>query len=131
MDDVGNVLVKRITRGTAVSIKNTTEESAVSNDILKLSNGVLSPDQPYKVRVPTYLFTKIHLQLIIADLISLLSFDDFLSFFQVFDMKKFQQNMSRELKRSSPDRLKLENQCISAIAFGSSDVEEGEGDDNR
>jgi len=96
MDDVGNVLVKRITRGTAVSIKNTTEESAVSNDILKLSNGVLSPDQPYKV----------------------------------FDMKKFQQNMSRELKRSSPDRLKLENQCISAIAFGSSDVEEGEGDDN-
>ena len=38
-------------------------------------------------------------------------------------MKKFQQNMSRELKRSSPDRLKLENQCISAIAFGSADVE--------
>ena len=37
MDDVGNVLVKRITRGTAVSIKNTTEESTVSNDILKLS----------------------------------------------------------------------------------------------
>lgn len=36
-------------------------------------------------------------------------------------MKKFQQNMSRELKRSNPDRLKLENQCISAIAFGSSD----------
>ena len=46
--------------------------------------------------------------------------------FQVFDMKKFQQNMSRELKRSSPDRLKLENQCISAIAFGSSDIEDNE-----
>ena len=41
-------------------------------------------------------------------------------------MKKFQQNMSRELKRSSPDRLKLENQCISAIAFGSSDIEDNE-----
>jgi len=92
MDDVGNVLVKRITRGAAVSVKNTTEESAVSNDILKLPNGILNPDQPYKV----------------------------------FDMKKFQQNMSRELKRSSPDRLKLENQCISAIAFGSSDTEEEE-----
>ena len=26
--------------------------------------------------------------------------------------------MSRELKRTNPDRLKLENQCISAIAFG-------------
>merc|ERR1712156_966894 len=84
MDDVGNVLVKRITRGAAVSVKNTTEESAVSNDILKLPNGILNPDQPYKV----------------------------------FDMKKFQQNMSRELKRANPDRLKLENQCISAIAFG-------------
>lgn len=49
MDDVGNVLVKRITRGATVSVKNTTEESAVSNDILKLNNGVLTPDQPYKV----------------------------------------------------------------------------------
>ena len=38
--------------------------------------------------------------------------------YKVFDMKKFQQNMSRELKRANPDRLKLENQCISAIAFG-------------
>ena len=52
--------------------------------------------------------------------------------YKVFDMKKFQQNMSRELKRSSPDRLKLENQCISAIAFGSSDTEEEEEEhDNR
>jgi len=84
MDDVGNVLVKRMTRNAHVSVKNTTEESAVSNDILKLPNGILNPDQPYKV----------------------------------FDMKKFQQNMSRELKRANPDRLKLENQCISAIAFG-------------
>jgi hypothetical protein len=36
-------------------------------------------------------------------------------------MKKFQQNMSREMKRSNPDRYKLENQCISAIAFGADD----------
>ena len=39
-------------------------------------------------------------------------------------MKKFQQNMSRELKRSNPDRIKLENQCISAIAFGGFDMDE-------
>lgn len=90
MDDVGNVLVKRISRGAAVSVKNTTEESAVSNDILKLHNSILKPDEPYKV----------------------------------FDMKKFQQNMSRELKRSNPDRIKLENQCISAIAFGGFDMDE-------
>jgi len=102
MDDVGNVLVKRISRGAAVSVKNTTEESAVSNDILKLPNGVLNPDQPYKV----------------------------------FDMKKFQQNLSRELKRSNPDRLKLESQCISAIAFGAdelatdADLEDGDSSAN-
>ena len=89
-------------RGAAVSVKNTTEESAVSNDILKLPNGVLNPDQPYKV----------------------------------FDMKKFQQNLSRELKRSNPDRLKLESQCISAIAFGAdelatdADLEDGDSSAN-
>jgi hypothetical protein len=32
-------------------------------------------------------------------------------------MKKFQQNVNREMKRTYPDRRKLENQCISAIAF--------------
>ena len=40
------------------------------------------------------------------------------STFQVFDMKKFQQNMSRELKRPYPDRRKLEAQCVSVVAFG-------------
>ena len=35
-------------------------------------------------------------------------------------MKKFQQNMNRELKRPFPDRHKLESQCISAISFGAS-----------
>lgn len=39
--------------------------------------------------------------------------------FQIFDMKKFQQNMSRELKRPYADRRKLEQQCVSAVAFGS------------
>ena len=33
-------------------------------------------------------------------------------------MKKFQQNMSRELKRPYPDRRKLEAQCVSVVAFG-------------
>ena len=96
------VLTLFFLRGAAVSVKNTTEESAVSNDILKLPNGVLNPDQPYKV----------------------------------FDMKKFQQNLSRELKRSNPDRLKLESQCISAIAFGAdelatdADLEDGDSSAN-
>lgn len=37
--------------------------------------------------------------------------------FTLFDMKKFQQNVSNELKRSYPNRRRLENQCLSAIAF--------------
>ncbi|XP_076349662.1 uncharacterized protein LOC143246588 isoform X2 [Tachypleus tridentatus] len=36
---------------------------------------------------------------------------------KLFDMKKFQQNISRELKRAYPDRRKLENQCISSVSF--------------
>lgn len=38
-------------------------------------------------------------------------------------MKKFQQNVSRELKRPYPDRRKLEMQCITAIAFVKNDME--------
>ncbi len=64
-------------------MKNTIEENAVSNDILKLPNGLLELEKPFKL----------------------------------FDMKKFQQNVNREMKRTYPDRRKLENQCISAIAF--------------
>jgi len=37
--------------------------------------------------------------------------------FKLFDMKKFQQNVNREMKRPFPDRRKLEVQCVSAIAF--------------
>lgn len=36
---------------------------------------------------------------------------------QLFDMKKFQSNVNRELRRAYPDRRRLECQCLSAIAF--------------
>merc|ERR1711994_183421 len=62
----------------------TSEENAISSDILKLpANGCLEAEKPVKL----------------------------------FDMKKFQQNVSREMRRAYPDRRKLECQCISAIAF--------------
>jgi hypothetical protein len=35
----------------------------------------------------------------------------------LFDMMKFENNMSRELRSAYPNRKKLENQCISSIAF--------------
>merc|ERR1719225_1283662 len=85
MDDLGNILVKRLSRSN-IYVKNTMEENAVSNDILKLPNGVLEFEKPFKL----------------------------------FDMKKFQQNVNRELKRQYPELRKLERQCISMISFGSS-----------
>lgn len=36
---------------------------------------------------------------------------------KLFDMKKFQASTARELRSAYPDRRKLENQCICAIAF--------------
>ncbi|KXJ79709.1 hypothetical protein RP20_CCG028421 [Aedes albopictus] len=36
---------------------------------------------------------------------------------KLFDMKKFQSNVNRELRRAYPDRRRLETQCLSAIAF--------------
>jgi hypothetical protein len=35
----------------------------------------------------------------------------------LFDMMKFENNMSRELRSPYPNKKKLENQCISCIAF--------------
>jgi len=42
---------------------------------------------------------------------------------KLFDMKKFQQNVARELKRAYPDRRKLECQCISSVAFVKNETE--------
>ena len=75
MDDSGNILIKRVAKSN-IYVKNTAEETAVSNDILKLPNGLLEMDKPFKL----------------------------------FDMKKFQQNVNREMKRQFPERNKLETQ---------------------
>lgn len=48
MDEVGNILIKRLTK-CPLRVKNTNEESAVSNDILKLPSGLLELDKPFKV----------------------------------------------------------------------------------
>jgi hypothetical protein len=62
-----------------VCARQTLEESALSNDILKLSNGLLEHDKPFKL----------------------------------FDMKKFQNNVNREMKRQYPDRRYSAVYCIS------------------
>ncbi|XP_059086205.1 uncharacterized protein LOC131882930 isoform X2 [Tigriopus californicus] len=88
MDETGNILIKRFSKHS-IFVKNTIEENAVSNDILKLPNGLLDLEKPFKL----------------------------------FDMKKFQQNVNREMKRNYPDRRKLECQCISTIAFSKNEPE--------
>ena len=66
---------KRVGKGN-IYIKNILEETAVSNEILKLPHGLLELDRALKL----------------------------------FDMKKFKQNMNREMKRQYPDRSKIETQ---------------------
>ena len=75
MGDNGDILVKRVGKGN-IYIKNILEETAVSNEILKLPHGLLELDRALKL----------------------------------FDMKKFKQNMNREMKRQYPDRSKIETQ---------------------
>lgn len=36
---------------------------------------------------------------------------------KIFDMNKYQTNLSRETRRAYPDRKRLEKQCLSAIVF--------------
>lgn len=43
--------------------------------------------------------------------------------FKLFDMKKFQSNVNRELRRAYPDRRRLETQCLSAVSFVKSEGE--------
>lgn len=82
MDESGNILLKRLS-SSQVFVKNAPEESAVSNDVMKLHQGLVDIEKP----------------------------------FRVFDMRKFQQNVNRELRRTNPDRLRLESQCVTAISF--------------
>ena len=36
---------------------------------------------------------------------------------KLFDMKKFQSGLNKELRSDYPDRRRLENQCVNVIAF--------------
>lgn len=40
---------------------------------------------------------------------------------KLFDMKKFQSNINREVRQGYPDRRRLELQCLSAVAFAKSE----------
>ena len=85
MSENGDILIKRVGK-EKVFVQNILEETAVSNDILKLPSGLLEQDRAMKL----------------------------------FDMKKFKQNMNREVKRKLPDRRKMEKQVRKGIKLISS-----------
>ena len=71
MDESGNILLKRLS-SSQVFVKNNPDDSAVSNDAMKLQQGLVDIEKPLRV----------------------------------FDMRKFQQNVNRELRRTNPDRMR-------------------------
>ena len=89
MDDSGNILIKRIAKSN-VYVKPTMGATASTNEDTAISTEILKlPNGGLEAEKPV----------------------------KLFDMKKFQQNVSREMKRGYPDRRKLEWQCICAVAF--------------
>lgn len=82
MDDMGNVIIKRMSNCDVFIRGWDRESNSLSKDIVELS-GELEFEKSVKL----------------------------------FDMKKFQAGIARELLSAYPDRRKLENQCICAIAF--------------
>lgn len=102
MDEDGNILIKRLSRAN-VFIRRTTldEESAISNEVLKLSHGALEANKAFTLFDMNKFQVNLHIW-IMASLI-------ILTFIQL--------NVTNELKRSYPNRRRLENQCLSAICF--------------
>jgi hypothetical protein len=82
MDDMGNIIIKRMSNCDVLIRGWDSESNSLSKDIIELG-GELEFEKSVKL----------------------------------FDMKKFQSGIARELLSAYPDRRKLENQCICAIAF--------------
>ena len=80
MDDLGNIMIKRLTKSPVYAV-NTSEENSLDHEILKLQNGLLEFEKPFKL----------------------------------FDMKKFQQNVNREMKRQYPERRWVQILCVGVV----------------
>lgn len=101
MDDAGNILVRRYARSN-VYVKQTGGAAAsASNGAKTEAENSISAD-----------ILKLPGQALEADKV-----------LKLFDMKKFQSNINRELRQAYPDRRRLELQCLSAVAFVRSEPE--------
>ena len=133
------LIYKKVSKGN-IYVKNTAEETAVSNDILKVQTFC---QKPFKVldtitkNIPFQAAKRsTAVQAVLYEDCISLSFLTTFTFvslfspmvtdikifqlpnglldmdkpFKLFDMKKFQQNVNREMKRQFPERNKLETQ---------------------
>lgn len=126
MDDAGNILVRRYSK-SAVYVKSTAtspnEETAIGAEVLKSPNQSLDHDKVMKVRKIEFydVFQKTYFETLSCLSVGFwnMFFSKFIlfSYPQIFDMKKFQSNVNRELSRAYPDRRRLETQCLSALSF--------------
>lgn len=130
MDEQGNILIKRLCKNNVYIKPTSQEDNAIGAEIARNSQGALEHEKPGKVSVPRYIllrfldpstfffhFAYTHticvINLFPCHSIVIL----FKSVTKVFDMNKFQTNLSRETRRAYPDRRRLEMQCLSAIVF--------------
>ncbi|EEB17140.1 conserved hypothetical protein [Pediculus humanus corporis] len=88
MDDQGNILIKRVSNKCKIFIKNT---SPNGTDETSIGSDVLKSGGNNSLEPDKP--------------------------YKLFDMTKFQQNVTRELQRAYPDRRRLECQCLSTIVF--------------
>ncbi|XP_027199007.2 uncharacterized protein LOC113793182 [Dermatophagoides pteronyssinus] len=105
MDDDGNILIKRLAKSN-VYVKGWQTGNTNNNNLNNL-NGNGNDSQS-----TTQQESSVSMEIIRNN--GLLELNKAV---RLFDMKRFQQNMNRELRRAYPDRRKLENQCICCISF--------------
>lgn len=113
MDDAGNILVRRYARSN-VYVKATAPAAAQATGTAggmggKGGSGAGGPDTENSISAD---ILKLPGQALEADKV-----------LKLFDMKKFQSNINRELRQAYPDRRRLELQCLSAVAFVRSEPE--------
>lgn len=102
MDDAGNILIRRYARSN-VYVKTTTVGTP--------GTAPPSPNGKEENSISADIL-KLPGQALDADKVM-----------KLFDMKKFQSNVNKELRQAYPDRRRLELQCLSAVAFVKSEAD--------
>ncbi|KAG8312137.1 hypothetical protein J6590_030056 [Homalodisca vitripennis] len=128
MDDQGNILVKRVSKCN-VYVKNTSArlDTSIGGDGVKVKmddQGNILVKRVSKCNVYVKNTSAGEDTSIGGDVLKLPNCSlEPEKPVKLFDMKKFQANVSREMRRAYPDRKTLESQCLSALAFVKSEAE--------